>query len=207
MAPTRIIDAMTLSESEMNDSIALFHLLVRNTDNEKKPVKPINQQRMTMKDLKSLFRRIGYKISNEELKAIIRNIHESFSSLGLGRMDGPVDSINFKQFLHLIHDEPELDFGREQLLESFRILSEKPSNGKPVQRGFIYIQDLERYLFEFSPLTKPSENSEHSTHFAYSKSIISHEEYTKLLTILDPYSSGKINYEKFVEMLIIESSK
>ncbi|KAG2375097.1 hypothetical protein C9374_010101 [Naegleria lovaniensis] len=162
----------------------------------------LTNRRMTSRDLRGLFQRIGYRITNEQIREIIQSAHESYYRKKDIHL--PNDSISFNEFVHLIMDKPEPSgVGRNQLLEAFKILSENDEEGKD---GWINTDELEHYLTHFHYWTEKSyvkqtgDVSSLSFLTGESKSFTKRE-FNKVMDILDPYRSGRFNFIKFIAMI------
>nr|CAG4718033.1 unnamed protein product [Naegleria fowleri] len=162
----------------------------------------LTNRRMTSRDLRGLFQRIGYRVTNEQIREIIQSAHESYYRKKDIHL--PNDSISFNEFVHLIMDKPEPSgIGRTQLLEAFKILSENDEEGKD---GWINTDELEHYLTHFHYWTE--KNYVKQTGDVSSQSFLTGEskpftkrDFNKVMDILDPYRSGRFNFIKFVGMV------
>ncbi|KAG2386063.1 hypothetical protein C9374_003212 [Naegleria lovaniensis] len=155
------------------------------------------QKRLTVKQLKSLFKRTGYEVSDRTMQEIIHSSRARSSR-----------SSSKKSRRTLVT--------KNQVLQAFKILNEDSEN------EWMDCQVLENYLMNFSYHTEKAfeashadysleelchTDRSHTTTESSHKSFLSEEvrkflqhDFSKVMSVLDPFGTGQFNYRKFVEM-------
>ncbi|KAL9658437.1 hypothetical protein ABK040_005981 [Willaertia magna] len=195
----RIID-----EEELNELRAIYELLIMSED--KYASDTFAKRPLTNMDIKRLMYRIGQNVSDEQVNEMIEGIHENFSSKSNKKLVHIPNKITFQEFITVMTDTSAntVEFSRHQLQQAFQILSNNNSKGE------IKIKDLERYLKNFfydkernESLSIDETTKNRGDLFLITNSRnISKQEFENIVHILDPYSTGKINYNKFIDMVM-----
>ncbi|KAF0978370.1 hypothetical protein FDP41_002885 [Naegleria fowleri] len=184
------------------------------------------QKRMTAKQIKSLFKRTGFEVSDQVIQEIVypnraktrssskkSRRHSRSSSLTRG-------SLSFAKFLSLANTKPSIRIcvTKNQVLQAFKILSEDWAD----ENGWIDCDVLENYLMNFSYHTEKAfeaNNADysleelcdtertHTTTESTHRSFLSEEvrkfldqDFAKVRNMLDPFETGQFNYQKFIDL-------